>query len=84
MEKVILFGSRAKDEHLEDSDYDFIIVSKDFAGVHFTERMAWMYDFWESDLALEALCYTPEEFSKKSKQISIVSEAVKEGIEIAA
>ena len=29
-EKIILFGSRAKKDHLKDSDYDIIVVSKKF------------------------------------------------------
>lgn len=37
---------------------------------------------WDGPVDLEPLCYTPEEFEKKKKQIGIVSEAVKEGIEI--
>lgn len=84
LEKVILFGSRAKDDYLVDSDYDFIIVSPDFSKMHFLERMSFVYDYWPSDLALEALCYTPEEFNRKKEQLTIVKVAVDEGIEIAA
>jgi len=35
-------------------------------------------------ILLEAICYTPEEFEEKKKEIGIVSEAVKEGIELIA
>jgi hypothetical protein len=31
---------------------------------------------------MDILCYTPEEFEKKKKQIGIVRTAVEEGIEI--
>jgi len=42
-----------------------------------------MYEFWNHyPLDIEPLCYTPEEFEKKKKQIGIVSRAVKEGIEL--
>lgn len=84
IEKVILFGSRAKGDALKKSDYDLIIVSSDFQGIPFIKRMTLVYKFWTLDIALEALCYTPEEFKKKSRQITIVSQAVKEGIEISA
>jgi hypothetical protein len=34
------------------------------------------------DYPVDFLCYTPEEFRKLSKQISLVKQAIKEGIEI--
>jgi hypothetical protein len=33
-EKIILFGSRAKGDDWKRSDYDFIIVSSKFEGMH--------------------------------------------------
>lgn len=82
IEKLILFGSRARQDNLVESDYDFIVVSKDFEGVFFTKRPEMLYDFWEHDVAVELLCYSPKEFEKKRKQISIVAEAVREGVEV--
>ena len=84
LDKVILFGSRTTGTWLNDSDYDLIIVSPDFAGVAFIKRMAVVYRYWQADVPLEALCYTPEEFEKKSGRIGIVGEAIRTGIEIAA
>ena len=83
IEKVLLFGSRVKGEALKNSDYDFIIVSKDFKGIFFTDRISMLYDLWELEAPLEALCYTPEEFKKKAREISIVREALKHGILLA-
>src|SRR3989344_6197064 len=77
--RIILFGSRAKGEALEESDYDFIIVSKKFEGTNFFTRMEKMYDYWNERQQLESLCYTPEEFEEKAKLIGIVSEAVATG-----
>ncbi|MBS3099026.1 nucleotidyltransferase domain-containing protein [Candidatus Pacearchaeota archaeon] len=83
MEKAILFGSRARGDNFNDSDYDIIIVSPDFANILFTQRIAKMYDFWKHyPLDIEPICYTPEEFEKKKKQIGLVQQAVKEGIEL--
>jgi len=82
VERVILFGSRARGEALKDSDYDFIVVSKRFKGMFFTDRISLLYDLWDSEAPLEALCYTPEEFEKKCNEISIVREAVKRGIRL--
>ncbi|MBI5804285.1 nucleotidyltransferase domain-containing protein [Candidatus Pacearchaeota archaeon] len=81
-EKVILFGSRARGEHLEDSDIDVIVVSKKFNGINFRERIIEAYGMWDKKQGLDIICYTPEEFEKKKKQIGIVQEAVKEGIEL--
>ena len=80
--KAIFFGSRTGKDWLRDSDVDVILVSPDFRGIFFTDRMSRMYAYWKSKYALEVLCYTPEEFEKKSKQISIVKEALRKGIEI--
>lgn len=81
IEQAILFGSRARGDHLRNSDYDVILVSTDFDGMFFTRRSALMYDFWNHwPIQIEPLCYTPEEFEAKKKQIGVVSQAVREGI----
>jgi predicted nucleotidyltransferase len=82
LKKAILFGSRSKGTNLKHSDYDFILVSNKFKNTFFTKRSAEMYDFWDSPYNLEALCYTPEEFKRKSNQIGIVQTAIKEGIKL--
>jgi len=79
--EAIFFGSRARGEHLADSDYDIILVSPDFRGIFFSQRSALMYDFWNHwPLEIEPICFTPEEFTAKKSQIGIVSEAIKEGV----
>jgi len=82
IQKLILFGSRATGKAREDSDVDLIVVSKNFKKLNFIRRAAKMYDYWDSKLPVDFLCYTPEEFEKLRKQVSIVSEALKEGIEV--
>ncbi|MBI2672148.1 nucleotidyltransferase domain-containing protein [Candidatus Woesearchaeota archaeon] len=83
IEKAIFFGSRSRKDYFKNSDYDIILVSSDFKGIFFTKRIAEMYEFWKFfPLEIEPLCYTPEEFKIKSKEHCIVSQAVKEGIEI--
>ncbi|MEK6937531.1 MAG: nucleotidyltransferase domain-containing protein [Nanoarchaeota archaeon] len=79
--QVYLFGSRAKGTARKDSDYDFILVSKEFKKQNFLDRYAKAY-FLKRNIpaAMDILCYTPEEFNKKKKEIGIVQEAVKEGI----
>lgn len=82
IERMILFGSRAWGEHLKGSDVDLVVVSPDFAGVPFLKRIREIVALWESDLDLEVLPYTPEEFKRKRGEIGIVAVAAAEGIEI--
>lgn len=84
VERVILFGSRARGDFLEHSDYDVIVVSKDFEGVPFYARPIPLLRLWDVERDLELLCYTPEEFETKRRGINIVSTAVAEGTDVAA
>ena len=79
-EKILLFGSRARGEHLKESDIDLIVVSSKFEGTPFVERMVEAYGMWNKKIDLEQICYTPAEFEKKKKELGIVRQAVKEGI----
>ena len=81
-QKIILFGSRARGEHLEGSDVDLIIISENFQGVEFRERISRAYGLWDKKQNLDIICYTPEEIKKRINQLGIVQQAVKEGIEI--
>lgn len=78
-ERVILFGSRARGDHLNRSDVDLLIVSRAFEGVGWRERLRRVLELWDGDVPLEPLCYTPEEFGRRSEEISIVRRAVEEG-----
>lgn len=80
--KIILFGSRAMGNFHEDSDVDLIVVSEDFKGKKFRYRSIGFYDYWDLGYPVDFLCYTPEEFEKFKGQVTIVREAVENGIEI--
>ncbi len=83
LEKAILFGSRARGDQFNDSDYDVLLVSDDFKGIFFPQRIARMYDFWAHYPAeIEPLCYTHDEFEQKKKELGIVRQAVAEGINL--
>ena len=82
LQRMILFGSRVKGKKGKDVDIDLVIVSSQFKNLDFFERGAKMYDYWNLNYPVDFLCYTPEEFNKLKKQITIVREAVREGIEI--
>lgn len=82
IDRVIVFGSRARGDHLKKSDLDLIIVSEDFKDVEWTERGKEFYRYWGADYPVEILCYTPEELEMKKQQIGTVQTAVKEGKEV--
>lgn len=78
--KIILFGSRARGDSFEKSDFDFVIIDKSFEGVPFFERISLFYDFWDAPYDLEVFCYTPEEFSRMILRRGTIQTANKEGI----
>ena len=81
-EKIILFGSRARDDYLEDSDYDFVIISAEFKGMHFHDRIVRVLRLMKKPFPLYVICLTPEEFKSSLNKITILREAVNEGITI--
>ena len=81
-EKIILFGSRAFGKPHRDSDVDLIIVSKKFNGISNLKRSPELWLEWQLDYPVDFLCYTPKEFNRLKKRITIVKEAVEKGIEI--
>ncbi len=79
VDKIILFGSRARGDALKESDIDLMVVSKDFEGVPFVRRLELLALMWRFPKGLEALGYTPREYEELSQGITIVSEARKYG-----
>jgi len=77
VERMLLFGSRARGEELLTSDVDVIVVSQDFSGVPFRKRPDRFIDMWRLPVDLEILCYSPEELERKKKEIGLVREALK-------
>lgn len=82
LDKLILFGSRARGTFNTYSDFDLIIVSDDFKDIPWYKRPAKLYVMWKEDYPVEILCYTPEEFKKRANKIGIISEALNKGTEI--
>lgn len=81
--RMILFGSRATGKAKKESDYDFIIISSKFKKIEWEDRSTKAYHLKRNiPAARDIICYTPEEFEIKKKQIGIVQPAVKEGTEI--
>lgn len=83
VEKLILFGSRARGDHLLGSDFDFIVVSKDFDGMSFPRRLMRIEDVWSGKEPVNALAYTPREFQRMKDKSYVVAEAIRDGVVIA-
>ena len=82
IDKMIFFGSYAKGKPHKYSDIDLIIVSSKFRGMEFRYRPLGFYKYWNLNEPFDFLCYTPGEFNKLKNQITIVREAIRNGIEI--
>ncbi len=79
IDKMLLFGSRARGDELLTSDVDLLVVSKDYENIPFRKRAFEFFDHWLLPVDLEVICYTPEEFNRKKKEIGLVQMAVKQG-----
>ncbi len=60
-EKVILFGSLAKDQVREDSDLDLVVIAE--TKQNFWERMKSLRKFNSHKIGMDVLMYTPSEFN---------------------
>ncbi len=80
LEGLILFGSRARQEHLEDSDYDILVISPSFAGLPNLKRLELVDEEWEGENSIEIVALTPEEFGHIDSLV--VCDALEEGIPI--
>jgi len=81
VDKMLFFGSRAKSVFFEDSDFDLLIVSKDFENKPFYERPVDLYFQWKNQFDVDIICYTPKEFLEKlSDPYSVAANAAKTGL----
>ena len=81
---VLVFGSCARGTALKESDLDLLIVSRSFEGIPFVERAQQVIWAMRSYLSVEVLCYTPDEYERKRKEIGVVKIASQEGIDLMA
>jgi len=81
IDRIILFGSQAEGKTTKYSDIDLILVGNEFKGKK-SARSVGLKHYFPLSRPIDIICYTPEEFNKKRKQITIVKEALKKGVEI--
>ena len=80
--KVLVFGSRARGDALQDSDLDVLIVAESFRGTRWLDRPVRVYEDCDIRFGVELLCYTPDEFERKRRELGTVRTAVEEGVEL--
>jgi len=77
-EKIIMFGSHARDDWDEESDIDIIVVYQ--TEKKFMDRLEELYMKWNLTKTVDILAYTPDEFKDMMKDNFFLKQAVKEGI----
>ena len=86
VDRIVVFGSAARGEMKAESDVDIIVVSKRFGLKDFFEITPKLYREWHARekirFPVDILLYNVKEFEKLREEVSIVSEALREGIEL--
>ena len=81
--EAILYGSRARGDYLHTSDVDLMLISPQFEGVRFVDRLPPLHNAWRLWwIYPELLAYTPEEFERAREGFGIEREAARTGIRI--
>ena len=79
LECVILFGSRARSDYMENSDLDMIFVG-DFKEP-FINRSTIIYEHYKLSLGLDVFCYRANEFNKMFHEgVVSILDAIDHGI----
>ena len=79
LKKVIIFGSFARGDYHKGSDLDLIIVGE--FKERFIDRIGKIIELNESDLEIDAMVYTEDEFQKMIKERRpFIEQALEEGI----
>jgi predicted nucleotidyltransferase len=76
-EKIILFGSMARDDHDQASDIDLIIVYG--TDKRFLDRLEELYGSWKIPKAVDILAYTPSEFEAMAAESAFMQKILSEG-----
>ncbi|MDS0297547.1 nucleotidyltransferase domain-containing protein [Halogeometricum sp. S1BR25-6] len=85
IDRAIVFGSVAREEHDATSDIDVIVVSADFEGVPGAHRGTPFRELWDYEEygAFHDICYTPEEYDEyRERPNSLIKAAESEGIRL--
>ena len=77
LQKIILYGSYASGSNQKGSDIDIIVISEDFIGKNYWERIDILTDaIYEIFAPIEAVALTPDEWEQKD---SFVTDFARDG-----
>ena len=65
VEEVKLFGSFARGDYVEGSDLDLVIVSGDWEGMNYVERLSLLYRLWDKPVDANFIPLTPRELAER-------------------
>ena len=83
--EVYVFGSRVRGDWLKTSDIDVVIVSEDFRGLRFLDRLELIERVeWEEQITphIEAIPLTPEELEERKRTSIVLRDAQKYWVRI--
>ena len=84
IQKITMFGSQATGKTRKESDIDLLVVSDKCRRK--AEFMSGLFREWhvvqKKKHPVDFICYTPKEFDRLSKQITIVKQALEEGVDV--
>ena len=84
--RVILFGSRARGDHREDSDIDILIVTDEIPAEAHKEKVAaaarrWAADQYQWEAPVQLVWNTAEEFDRRRRTVNhLAARAMDEGV----
>lgn len=82
VDEVKLFGSFARGDYAEGSDLDLVVVSRDWEGVNYVERLSLLYKLWDKPLDANFIPLTPEELAERLEASVTLKDASKYWITI--
>lgn len=79
VDRIIVFGSRARGEALNQSDVDVAVISPSFADMPWVRRLEFLSVNWRYNVPGECFGYTPEEFETRGDELGFVGEIQRHG-----
>jgi uncharacterized protein len=80
VQRVVVFGSVARDEATEDSDLDIAVICRPFAETRHEENMELRRLRWDVDIRIEPISLHPDDFTQTG--FPLAGEIERTGIEI--
>ena len=81
--KVFLFGSRAKNQHNSDSDYDLFFIIEKSEQTQIKRLQQAHRLLWGLDVSVDIFIYTQDEFKEWENETSSIANIAKtEGLEV--